>query len=168
MALLAQGCGTLSDLDALKSDTATCGILGLERVSGSRRVGEWLHRMTASHVVSLRRVSQAVSQQVAPTVIAHEVATRGYVPVFLDGTAIEVDGDHFEGASRSCGERRQYWMHAALVGRLQVSGRLEPGTRDSVGDWSAQLSEDLGPLLGADESVRNSAYEQKSDLLVLS
>ena len=102
VSLLAQGCGTLRDLDGLKSDTATCGILGLDRVSGSRRVGEWLHRMDASHVTSLRRISRLVAAQVAPAVISHEVATRGYVPVFLDGTAIEVDGDHFEGDAEKC------------------------------------------------------------------
>ena len=34
-----------------------------------------------------------------------------------------------------------------------MSGRLESGDRDSVGDWRSQLSEDLAPLMGPDTPV---------------
>ena len=101
----------------------------------SSRLGEWLFRMTDAHVASLRGILHRVAATTAPAVIDHELSTRGDVPVFIDGTAIEVDGDHFEGASVNYGEKRQYWMQAAFVGRLQVSARLEPGNRDSAGDW---------------------------------
>ena len=153
VSLLARGSGTLSDVDSLKGDGATRTVLGLSSMSGSRRLGEWLLRMTDAHVASLRGISHRVAATTAPAVIDHELSTRGYVPVFIDGTAIEVDGDHFEGASVNYGEKRQYWMHAAFVGRLQVSARLEPGNRDSVGDWQAQLERDVKPLVDADTPV---------------
>lgn len=38
----------------------------------------------------------SLARQVAPTVLEQEVAVRGYVPVFIDGAAIEVAGRLFE------------------------------------------------------------------------
>ena len=40
IASLARGHGALSDLDALRADTAAAALLGLRRVPESRRAGE--------------------------------------------------------------------------------------------------------------------------------
>ena len=105
--------------------------------------------MTPTHVASLRRIATGFARRLTPTIIAHEMDQRGYVPLFLDGTAIEVVGTGFEGATRSYGDCDQYWMHAAFLGKLQVAGRLASGASDSVGDWRAQLEEDLVPVIPA-------------------
>lgn len=147
IACLASGRGTLRDLDDLREDRAACHALGLEAVAGSRRMGEWLRKLTPRHVASLRSMATAFASRIAPMLIAHELDQRGDVPVFLDGTAIEVSGSGFEGASRSYGEAAQYWLHAAFLGKLQLAGRLAPGTSDSVGDWLTQLDEDIAPVI---------------------
>ena len=153
IACLASGRGTLRDLDDLREDRATCQALGLDIVSGSRRMGEKVavpwnrRRMTPAHVRSLRSMATRLARRLTPTVIAYEQARCGYVPLFLDGTAIEVTGERFEGAAQSYGDGEQYWMHAAFVGKLQVSGRLASGTTDSVGDWRTQLQEDIAPVI---------------------
>ena len=153
IACLASGRGTLRDLDDLRQDLAACRTLGLDRVSGSRRMGEWLRKMTPAHVASLRSMATGFARRLAPTLIAHEIDQRGYVPLFLDGTAIEVTGKGFEGATRSYGDADQYWMHAAFLGKLQISGRLAAGASDSVGDWQTQLAEDVVPVIPADVPV---------------
>ena len=54
----------------------------------------------------------------------HEAAVRDYVPVFIDGTVIEVDGKLFEEARRGYDGTRQYWSHGVFIGSLWASGRL--------------------------------------------
>ncbi|MCY3624161.1 MAG: hypothetical protein OXH68_20930 [Gammaproteobacteria bacterium] len=44
--------------------------------------------------------------------------TRGYVPLFIDATGIEVDGELFQRAQRNYDGRRGYWLHAVFLGRL--------------------------------------------------
>ena len=153
IACLASSRGTLRDLDDLRQDHAACRTLGLDVVSGSRRMGEWLRKMTPVHVASLRSMATGMARRLAPTIIRYEIDERRYIPLFLDGTAIEVSGKGFEGASRSYGDSAQYWMHAAFLGKLQVSGRLASGASDSVGDWRTQLAEDVVPMIPADVPV---------------
>ena len=45
-----------------------------------------LARMDERQVETLLAVARFLAGQVAPAVIEHEVAMRGYVPVFIDGT----------------------------------------------------------------------------------
>lgn len=40
------------------------------------------------------------ASQVVGSVAEHEKQTKGYVPVFVDGTGIEVTGEYFEGAGK--------------------------------------------------------------------
>ena len=58
---------------------------------------------------------------------------RGYVPVFIDGTAIEVGGKLFEEARRGYDGTRQYWLHGVFIGSLWASGRLHLGGGDVAG-----------------------------------
>ena len=78
--------------------------------------------------------------------VAHEVAEKGYVPVFVDGTGIEVDGRLFEHVARLYTGERGYWLHGIFVGGLWASGRLRPGGDVACG-WKGQMKRDLAPLL---------------------
>ena len=57
-----------------------------------------------------------------------EVETHGYVPLFLDGTCIEVYGKQFEGAARTFGDTNQYWMWGAFLGVLASRRSVSDGT----------------------------------------
>ncbi len=46
--------------------------------------------------------------KVVPAVIAHEVDSRGYLPVFVVGSAIEVERRLFEGAAKGYNGQMQY------------------------------------------------------------
>ena len=68
------------------------------------------------------------------------------MPVFVDGTGIEVDGRLFEHAARLHAGERGYWLHGIFVGGLWVNGRLRPGGDVACG-WKRQMKRDLAPLL---------------------
>lgn len=147
IASLAAGNGALSDLDALRADLPGQTLLGLSETPSGRRLGEYLGRFSTQHVLSLQRLAQHVAEQVAPAVIAHQVTTQGYVPVFIDGTAIEVDGRLFEGAGKGYDGTMQYWLHTVFLGGLWASGRLHPGGVDVAKGWQEQLEQDVQTLL---------------------
>lgn len=149
IATLACGDGTLQDQDRLKRNRADRLQLGLKEVAGSRRIGEWLGKMTSRHADSLRGIATRIAQLIAPAIVQAELKLRGYVPVFLDGTAIEVQGKRFEGAKRIYTHQRALWLYAAFIGRLQVSSRLCAARSDAVGDWRRQLRRDVVGLLPA-------------------
>jgi len=153
IASLAVGNGALSDLDALRSDAVGCRLLGLRQAPSSRRAGEYLARFGAADVTALLEVARRLSQAIAPKVIAHELATRGYVPLFIDGTAIEVDGQLFEQAAPGYSGETQYWLHGVFIGSLWSSGRLHPGGVDVAAGWRDQLEQDITPLLAVDTPV---------------
>ena len=153
VAALACGDGTLQDQDRLKDNRADRAVLGLGEVAGSRRMGEWLQKLRERHADSLRGIATDLARRVAPQVIEAERAQRGYVPVFLDGTAIEVQGKNFDGAKTIYTGQRALWLYAAFIGRQQVSGRLCAATSDAAGDWRRQLRRDVAPLLPADVPV---------------
>ena len=88
-----------------------------------------------------------LSRRAAPYLIKQCLRRYGYVPVFVDSTAIEVKGGHFEHASRGYNGERQYWLHSAFVGPLWVSARLRPGGSGVAGGWREQLEQDVAPLL---------------------
>ena len=146
------GGGALSDVDVLREDTVGRTLLGLEEVPDSRRLGEYLSRFTATEVAALEAVVQSVARQVAPAVIAHEVARRGYLPVFVDGSAIEVEGRLFEGAAKGYNGQVQYWLHGVFLGGAWTAGRLHPGGVSVTEDWQAQL-ETVAPWIGKDTPV---------------
>ena len=146
IASLAAGNGSLSDVDALRGDGVQRELLGLREAPSSRRVGEFLGRLTKWDVERLEEVARHLSASLAATVVEHEVAEKGYVPVFVDGTGIEVDGRLFEHAARLYTGERGYWLHGIFVGGLWVSGRLRPGGDVACG-WKGQMKRDLAPLL---------------------
>lgn len=150
---LAGGQGHLADLDAVAGDPVRGIAMGLDQVPGSRRMGEYLARFDEAAVEALTGVVRQTVAQVLPTVARHEVAQRGYVPVFLDGTGIEVEGELFEAAGRGYNGERQYWLHNAFVGGLWASGRLHPGGVDVAGGWDEQLARDVIGALPAETPV---------------
>lgn len=153
IASLAAGNGALSDLDALCADPVGQRLLGLEQVPSSRRLGEYLSRFDETAVDGLLSLARSLSQQIVPAIIQHELDQKGYVPLFIDGTAIEVDGALFEEAAKGYNGEVQYWLHGVFLGGLWVSSRLLPGGVGVTQGWQAQLEEDVAPLLGKDVPV---------------
>ena len=161
---LAAGNGALSDLDALREDTPTATLLGLDSVPSGRRLGEYLSRMSESQIEALQRLARELAGRVAPDVIAHQRATHGYVPVFVDGTAIEVEGRLFEQAGTGYDGTTQYWLHSVFVGGLWSSARLHPGGVDVARGWREQLEHDIAPLFDETTPVwvhADNAYYRK-------
>ena len=68
-------------------------------------------------------------------VVAAPLTARGFVPVLVDGTEIEVGGELFEGAGRSYNAERALLLHGVFVGGPWASGRLHLGrfTRRTAG-----------------------------------
>jgi len=138
---LAQGDGCLVDVDRLGADTARTRMLGLERVPNSRRVGEYLGRFDSEAVGRLRAVASELAAEVGRQVAEAEQQRQGFVPVFVDGTAIEVSGRYFEGAEVGYNGQTQYWLHSVYVGRVWASQRLHPGGVSVTRGWREQLQE---------------------------
>ena len=113
----------------------------------ARRTGEHLARFGPSDVEELRAVGRKVAGWIAPAVIERWVAELGYVPLFVDGSQIEVQGRNFEGAAKDYKGDVSFQLGAAFLGELQVSGRLGPGNADAAGPWREQLERDVEPLL---------------------
>ena len=111
---LAQGDGLLSDVDRLHADHVRSCLLGLSQVPKSRRVSDYLSRFDSVTVGQLQSVAGAVVSQILPSVIDHERDRLGYVPVFVDGSAIEVYGQHMEGTGRGYSGDRQYCSIACM------------------------------------------------------
>jgi hypothetical protein len=144
---LAAGDGALRDVDRLGHDQARLEAVGLERVPGSRRLGEYLARFDEESLDELGGIARAVATRVAPEVVSDLVKTRGYVPVFIDGTAIEVDGLYVEGIGPGYNREPQLWLHNVYVGNLWASQRLLPGGVDVAEGWQEQLMWDVAPLI---------------------
>ena len=108
IASLARGHGALSDLDALRGDTVARALLGLRDVPEARRAGEWLARVGTGDVKGLWGAAARFAGRVAPAIVAHELETVGYVPLFIDATVIEVDGGLFERARKDYDGNRGY------------------------------------------------------------
>ena len=85
------GGGHLGDVDDLGADSAACRLAGA--VPG-RRLGEFLARMSDKPLAGLQECARLVSRRLVPQVARHSLETPGYVPVFVDGSGIEVSGRH--------------------------------------------------------------------------
>jgi len=144
---LAQGDGALCDVDRLAADQVRTRLLDLSRVPDSRRAGEYLTRFDEAAVARLRTVAQAVAGQLVEDVAAHARASSGYVPVFIDGSAIEVSGA-YEGAAFGYDDELRYWLHSVFIDRLWVSQRLRPGNVHPADGWDEQLAETAALLAG--------------------
>ena len=120
IASLAASNGAPSDLDKLCEDRVDQRLLGLRHVSSGRRPGEHPARIDEAQLGTLLAV--------APAVVEHEVAVRGDVPVFVDGTATEVDGRLFE-ETRSGYDGARQVLAARCVHRRAVDERAAASGR---------------------------------------
>ncbi len=138
---LSQGDGAILDVDRLGQDDTRCDLLGLKAVPNHRRLGEYLSRFNDEACESFAGVAKSQAAKVIGSVIEHEEQTKGYVPVFVDGTGIEVTGEYFEGAGKLYDGSLGYWLHAAFVGGLWVTQRLQRGGGDVAGGVKELLDE---------------------------
>ena len=138
---LAQGDGKLLDVDRLAADEPRQHLLDLKGVPGHRRLGEYLFRFKDHWVNRLLGVAHEVARRVSPEIIEHYLKVDGYIPVFIDGSAIEVAGNNFECAGVGYNKEKQYWLHTVFIGRMWASGRLFPGGVDVAEGWEEQLDE---------------------------
>ena len=125
---------------ALADDEAACVGAGLAgKVPNSRRLGEYLTLFSDSALQRLQDCMRSVSERVVPLVAKACYREQGYVPVFIDGTGIEVQGKHFEKAAVGYNGERQYSLRAVFVGRAWASARLhgrEGGTLRRNSSWT--------------------------------
>lgn len=149
---LAQGDGAILDVDRLGADDARCALLGLGRVPNHRRLGEYLSRFDDNACERLLAVARSQASNVVDSVIEHETATKGYVPVFVDGTGIEVSGEYFEGAGKLYDGSLGYWLHAAFVGGLWVTQHLQKGGGHPANEVT-ELLEETAAMLGETSQV---------------
>ena len=146
IASLCRGHGSLSDLDALRADGVARVLLGLREVPESRRAGEWLSRVGTADVKGLWTAAVRFAERVAPMIVEHELETRGYVPLFIDATGVEVDGALFERARKNYDGERGYWLHAAFAGGLWTAGQLQPGGGRVTLNWRKLLEWTAGSV----------------------
>lgn len=151
--LLAKGDGHLSDLDDASEDWVFQFLTGLGRIPGSRRMGEFLCRFGESDLARLREIAMCWLGPLSTTVANSYRSDHGYVPVFIDGTDIEVDGKCFEGAAHGYRKERRYQMHSVFVGNLMVSSRLNGGGSHATHGWREQLDADVLPLLSGESDI---------------
>ena len=144
---LAQGDGALLDVDRLRADDTRCALLGLEEVPNHRRLGEYLSRFDDEACERLLAVARLQASKVVGSVIEHEVQTKGYVPVFVDGTGLEVSGQYFEGAGKLYDGSIGYWLHAAFVGGLWVTQHLQKGGGHPANEVK-EIPEETAVMLG--------------------
>ena len=76
-----------------------------------------------AQVETLLEVARSLAAQVAPAVVEHEAVVRGYVPVFIDGTVIDVDGKLFEEAWRPAPVLAARGVHRRAVGERPAASR---------------------------------------------
>ena len=115
---LSCGQGNLSDVDKLKNNETSLRLLGLREAPDSRRLGEYLKRFKESDIEKLNLIYRKLAEQIAPKVIEHLKETQGFIPVFVDGTAIEVDGKYFENSHKGYNYEEQLWLHGVFIGNL--------------------------------------------------
>jgi hypothetical protein len=132
----------------LEADGARRDLLGLERVPKHRRMGEYLYRFGVRACRRLEKVSTAMASRIVPSVIEHELAQQGYIPVFVDGSGIEVNGDCVEQAGPLYDGSVGYWLHGIFIGELWCCGHLFPGGVDVAAGWREQLLRVAG-LIGS-------------------
>ena len=144
VASLARGHGALSDLDALRADTVARALLGLRNVPQAHRAGEWLARVGIDDVKGLWGAAVRFAERIAPAIVTHELETKGYVPLFIDATGIEVDGSLFERTRKDYHGNRGYWLHVAFLGGLWSTGQLQPGGGRVTLNWRKLLEWSAG------------------------
>ena len=116
----------------------------------------------------LWRVAVEFAGRVAPSVVDHEVGTKGYVPLFIDATGIEVDGRLFQWSGKDYHGNRGYWLHATFLGGLWSAGQLQPGGGRVTLNWRRLLEWTAGMLpAGTPVWLRADNAYYKGDLVRL-
>lgn len=146
------GGGALSDVDALRCEDTSRRLLGLTEVPDSRRLSEHLSRFGTGDVASIKRLVSSVAADLGLEVVAHKQASRGYVPVFVDGSAIEAEGRLFEDSGTGYDGTQQYWLHGVFVGGVWTEAFLHPGGVSVTTGWREQL-ESIRDWFGPDDTV---------------
>ena len=168
VASLAAGNGALSDLDALREDDvgrdSALARGAVEPAHGERMAAGEVPREDAA-----RACRCALAQpRVAPAVVDTRWRSAATCRLFVDGTAIEVDGALFEKARVGYDGTRQYWLNGVFVGSLWASGRLRPGGGDVAGGWRKQQARPLRNWLpecrGAPLEVLCDTFRRKIEL----
>jgi len=81
-----------------------------------------------------------------------KLSDRGYIPVFMDGSGIEVYGEYFEKSGPLYNGEKGFWLHGVFVGSLWVAQRFLPGGVDVAEGWrevldeTAEVIRDRGPV----------------------
>ncbi len=102
------GVGHLHAVDALGADDVVRQACGLRAVPASRWLGADLQRMHETALEGLRQCARLVSRHLVPLGAEACEQRWGYVPVFVDGTEIKVEGKLFENAERGYHGEKQY------------------------------------------------------------
>ena len=166
---MALGQGHLCDIDLLKEDHAQRPLSGLEQVPDSRRVSEYLCRFNEASLEALSEISESLTRRLVDSVIEHEITQRGWLPVFVDGTAIEVYGDYFEKAETLYTGQKGFWLHGVFIGDLWVKQRLYPGNVHPAKDAKDLIEAVLRLLPQGTKGyfLMDSAYYQKEIVCLL-
>ncbi len=110
LALLYAACaggGHLHAVAAPGADDAAHQACGLRAVPASRRLDADLQRMHEAALEGLRECARLVSRRLVPLGAQACGQRWGSVPVFVDGTGIEVEGQLFGNAERGYHGERQ-------------------------------------------------------------
>ncbi len=156
LALLYAACaggGHLHAGDALGADDVARQTCGLRAGPASRRLGEHLQRMHEAALEGLRECARLVSRRLGPLGAPACGQRWGSVPVFGDGTGIEVEGQLCENAGRGYHGEQQSWLPSVCGGAAWVSARLNAGGTDVQGDGREQLDRDAAPWLTGRQPV---------------
>ena len=124
---IALGEGNLCDVDLLKEDLAQRTLAGFKKVPDSRRISEYLCGFDKNSLTSLSNIAKFLASKLIKPVIEHELSQRGWLSIFMDGTAIEVYGKYFEKAEKLYNGEQGFWLHGVFVGNLWVKQKLFPG-----------------------------------------
>ena len=137
---LSGGDGAISDVDFLMSDTARTSILGIDETVKSKRLGEYLRRFDEERLFRLSHIVREVAKRLVCEADWSAFLVNGYVPVFLDGTAVEVTGKNFEKTGVGYNGEEQYWLHNIFIGGVWAGQRLFPGGVGVTKGWRDLLS----------------------------
>lgn len=130
-----------------RSDGASCGRSGdLALWPPARRIPSPHDRAGPGRPAGLGAPDQPVR---SPAAGAQLHGALGQVPVFLDGTGVEVEEPRSQRAGRGNDGERQYQLHAVFVGELSLSVRPRSAGPDLGGGLAGTLGEGYGTAAAA-------------------
>ena len=136
---LANGDGAISDIDTLMADPSRTNTLGIGQKVHSKRLGEYLRRFDDEQLYRFQTIARHVAKQVIVRADWNQFLENGYIPVFVDGSIIEVTGKNFEEAKIGYSGDMQYWLHSTFIGGVWADQRLLPGASGVTKGWRNQI-----------------------------